>query len=235
MPKRKALLPNCVECPHKRHTLIANCPLSVIEELNAIKSHRFLKKGEALFNEGEQPLALYVLYQGELKLTVFSGQGKEQILRIILPGEIVGYRSLIAETRYRASAIALMPSQVCIIPKDFFKQTLLKNPKVAMAMMQKLSSDLGRMQERLNQLVQKSVVERLAEALLILHQYNKEKYGKDYIDISMKDLASFIGSARETTSRTLSEFKAENLIRTEGRKIYIVNPQKLEFIAHLYD
>ncbi len=166
-----------------------------------------------------------------------GSDGKDQIVRLAKPGDVIGYRALMADTNYSASAVALDEAVVCFIPKSQFLELISHNMEFSAGLMKLLSQALGEAEERMVQMAYKPVRERLAEALLLLQKtYNKEEGQDNFtISISREDLASIVGTAKETTIRLLSEFKDENIISAKGSNITILDSDKLYKICHLYD
>jgi len=149
----------------------------------------------------------------------------------------LGYRSLLSQDRYNGSAVALEDSGVCFIPKDLFMGILQKDGVLSMEIMKLLSDDLRKAELSITHLAQKSVRERLSEALLFI----KETYGfeddKQTINLrlSREELANLVGTATETVIRLLSELKADQVISLDGKKIKILNLKELVEIANLND
>jgi CRP/FNR family transcriptional regulator len=133
--------------------------------------------------------------------------------------------------------VALEDSGVCFIPKELFMGILKKDGVLSMEIMKLLSDDLRKAELSITHLAQKSVRERLAEALLFI----KETYGFEEdnqtinLKLSREELANLIGTATETVIRLLSEFKADKVISLEGKKIKILDLPELLEIANLDD
>jgi CRP/FNR family transcriptional regulator len=190
-----------------------------------------------LFYEGTRPMGLFCINSGKVKVFKMSSEGKEQILNLAKPGDFLGYRALISEEFYNASATVIEEAAICYIPKANFLEILNTNPKFFKKMMKAVCHELGVMEDKLVTIAQKSVRERLATTLLML----KETYGMEgdesvLIDIALsrEDLANIIGTATETVIRLLSEFKNDRLISLEGKKIKVVNTSGLMKEADLY-
>lgn len=194
----------------------------------------YYKRGQAVFLEGNHPMGLFCINKGRVKISQLGAEGKEQIIRHAKEGDVVGYRSLICGEPYNASAIALEESRICIIPSKVFFGLLEKNPEVTSAVMKLLAGDLKSAEMKVTQIAQKSVPERLAEALLMLREY----YGEDDADtltITREEIARYVGTATETAIRVIAEFKREGLISVEGKRIIILDRVGLVKIANLHD
>jgi CRP/FNR family transcriptional regulator len=163
--------------------------------------------------------------------------GKEQIIRLVKAGDILGYRALLSGERYSASAEALEDTQVCFIPRDLFVKILKLDSNLAFEMMKLLSDELHRAEVKLTHLAQKPIRERLAETLLFI----KETYGYEAdgvtlnVRLSREDIANLVGTATESAIRLLSEFKKDGMIDLEGKKIKIIHPKELLRTANIQD
>ncbi len=238
MKKQHSLHINCNDCNSRKDSLFCELHRHELDDISDNKSCVVYKKGQTLFYEGTRPLGLYCIKTGKVKVFKMGSQGKEQILRLSGPGEFLGYRALLGEEQYAASAEVLEDSAVCFIPKSDFFSALNENNNFFNAMVKSMAHELGVQEEKVLDLSQKSVRERLAGNLLML----KETYGLDGnaesilidIAISREDLANIVGTATETVIRLLSEFKADKLIAFEGKKITILDAKGLARIADFY-
>lgn len=191
-----------------------------------------------VFHEGGKPTGLYCINSGKIKIAKLGSDGKEQIVRLAKPGDLIGYRALMADSNYSASAVALEDAVICFIPRSQFLELISHNMEFTGGLMKLISNALGEAEERMVQMAYKPVRERLAEALLLLQKtYQEREEGGDpfTISISREDLASIVGTAKETTIRLLSDFKEEGLITAKGSSITILDQEKLYKISHLYD
>ncbi|MDX5422483.1 MAG: Crp/Fnr family transcriptional regulator [Hymenobacteraceae bacterium] len=229
--------PECINCTSRIGSLMGCCNQSELESVSATKSCFTFRKGQIIFHEGGKPSGLYCINSGKVKVAKMGSDGKEQIVRLAKPGDIIGYRALMADTNYSASAVALDDAVVCFVPKSQFLELISHNVAFSGGLMKLLSTALGDAEERMVQMAYKPVRERLAEALLLLRKTYQPADGTDNftISISREDLASIVGTAKETTIRLLSEFKDEKLITTKGSSITILDADKLYSICHLYD
>lgn len=231
----KFKVPDCKNCLNRKNSIFSLCCEDELDELDVSKTGHLYPKGHVLFQERSKPFGLYCLHKGKVKISKRNDQGKEQIIRLAKPGDPIGYRSLIANSPYSASATVLEESIICFIPNDYFQKLLKKNHLVESNLLLLLSNALGEAEEKMAGLALKPVKERLAETLLLLNRiYNPANEDK-WFSISREDLGSMAGTAKETAIRILSEFKDENIIKSQGSKIRIVDYQKLFKISHLSD
>ncbi|NVK83048.1 MAG: Crp/Fnr family transcriptional regulator, partial [Cytophagia bacterium] len=126
---------------------------------------------------------------------------------------------------------------ICFIPKSDFLTILNRNPSFFQKLMKAVCHELGVMEDKLAQLAQKSVRERLAATIIMLKEtYGMEGEGSHVIDIALsrEDLANIVGTATETVIRLLSEFKSDGLIALKGKKIEVIDVQRLIHEADFY-
>lgn len=228
---------SCSRCSERFTNIFCKAKFDAIEEIDKEKICTSYKKGEVIFKEGTRPFGVYCLNHGKIKLVKIGDDGKEHILRLVRPGDPLGYRSLLAGEKYNASAVAIEDAGVCFIPKELFIGILNKDSALSFEMMKMLSSDLKKAEIQLTHLAQKPVRERVAEALLLI----KETYGLQddgqTIDASFsrEDIANIVGTATETTIRLLSEFNKDGIISLQGKKILIIDIDKLVKTANVFD
>ncbi len=192
------------------------------------------QKGDVIFEDGDTPKGVFFIRKGTAKLSKQGVYGKEQILRFIRDGDLIGYRSLLCGENFQAKAEAMTDVESTFLASDFFLHLLEVDPKLSFVMLQKIAFELGESSNTVTFLAQKTVRERLAEILLLLEQ----KLGTDpegFIKISLtrEEIANIIGTATESAIRLISEFKQDELIEVEGRNIKILNHDKLIKLGHV--
>ncbi|MFT3918035.1 Crp/Fnr family transcriptional regulator [Cloacibacterium sp.] len=194
----------------------------------------FFNKGEALFEEGNNVDGVYFIENGTAKLYKLGFNRKEQILRFIKEGDIIGYRALLIGEAYQATAEAMSDLQAIFIPTDVFLHLLEVDSQLSYAMLQKISFELGESSNTVTFLAQKTVRERLAEVLLLLEQkLGTDPEGFIRISLTREEIANLIGTATESAIRLISEFKQDDYIAVEGRNIKILNHEKLKKLGHV--
>jgi CRP-like cAMP-binding protein len=144
---------------------------------------------------------------------------------------------LLSGDTYGSSAVAIEDTQVCFIPKELFINVIKKDSNFAFELMKLLSDELHNAEIKITHLSQKPVRERLAETLLFIKTtYGYEDDGETLnVRLSREEIANLVGTATESTIRLLSEFKKDGLIGLEGKKIKIINQQKLLKTANIQD
>jgi CRP/FNR family transcriptional regulator len=202
-----------------------------------IKSTAIFSVKVRLFNEGNTPTGLYCVNNGKIKISQSGSEGKEQILRLAKDSDILGYRALISGETYSATAIAIEDSKICFIPKNFFYELIQNNSNLTLNLMKLLANELKEAETKITNLAQKPVLERVAEALLMLREYYgiKESDNSLNISITREEIANIVGTATETVIRLMSELRKEGFIELEGKKIKILKRDALLKLANLYD
>jgi CRP/FNR family transcriptional regulator, polysaccharide utilization system transcription regulator len=196
------------------------------------KTSYTIKKGEPIFEEGESVNGIFCIKDGVCKLSKLSANGKDQIVKLVKPGELLGQRSLISDEPANLSAIALEDMEVCFIPKSEIMGFFNKNNQFSMNVMKNICGDLKEADDHMVSMAQKSVKKRLAETLLHLEDtFGKNEDGSLHIQLSREELAGMIGTATESCIRLLSELNKIGLIDLIGKKIAIIDRNKLKRMA----
>jgi CRP-like cAMP-binding protein len=141
----------------------------------------------------------------------------------------LGYKDLLADRRFTSGARVIEDSILVFIPKKDFLN-LIKSDEASDYFTSLLCQDLIEVEEKMISMAHKPVRGRLAESLLSLNV----TYRQHGIDLTREELANLVGTAKETVSRLLSEFKSEKLIHIDGRSIEVINPQGLDRILGFY-
>lgn len=193
------------------------------------------KKNEFIFKEGEKPNGFLFLLDGKVIIYKEGFGGREQIIRMTKTLGIIGYRALLANELHIGSAVTLEDSTLMVISNDYLYNRLLKIPAFSLRLLQKLARELGFSNMRTVTLTQKHIRGRLAESLVLL----KEKYGLENDGATLKaylsreDIANLSNMTTSNAIRTLSTFAGEKVIAIDGRKIRILDYNRLEKISRL--
>ena len=225
----------CETCPVTSAQHYSRLEKADLHYLNEQKITEYYKKGRFVYKEGFTSLGIYCLREGKIKIFQTGQDGREHIIRIALPGEFFGLKALLSGHDHSASAESMEESTLCFIKKADFLYVMNKYPDFMSYLVLVLSNILENAEKRMISIAYKPVRERLAESLLFLYQsfYPEPANGVHHcLNLTRMDIANIIGTAQETVTRLLSEFKNENLISVKGRKIYITNQAKLKLIAN---
>jgi CRP-like cAMP-binding protein len=219
----------CEQCIVRQFSSLKALNKEELLKMAECKTSYIIKKGEPIFEEGETTNGIFCIKDGVCKLTKLSANGKDQIVKLVKPGELLGQRSLISEEPTNLSAVALEDMEVCFIPKKEIMEFFNENNQFSMNVMKTICGDLKDADDHMVSLAQKSVKERLAETLLHLEDtFGKNEDGSLHIQLSREELAGMIGTATESCIRLLSEFNKTGLIELIGKKISLVDRNKLK-------
>lgn len=193
------------------------------------------KKNELIYLEEESPRDLMILFKGKVKIFKSGVGGRSQIIRIIRPIQYFGYRAYFAKESYVTAASAFESCTVCMVPMELIEEFLRNNGELALHFIQMLSVDLGIADQRVVNLTQKHVRGRLAESLLFLKEtYGMEEDGATInIYLAREDLANLSNMTTSNAIRTLSNFVNERIISIDGRKIKIIDEERLHKISRI--
>ncbi len=185
------------------------------------------KKEEDVFLEGQNPLGMFVVVDGAVKVYKFNPEGREQVLTVEKPIGMVAELPLLDALPYPASAIALEDSRLLLVPKEHFEQVLKRHPQLALTIIRNISQRLRHLVMLIEEISFLEVPQRLARYLL------SEADARVEFEIAHTntEIASRIGTVRELVSRNLSRFAKEGIIELDGKKVRIVKREKLESLA----
>ena len=207
------------------------CRFCLKDWLPAVAVHKKnleIKKGQQLFNEGDAVTGIYFVYSGKIKVHKRWGNDKELIVRFARKGDIVGQLGLGSEAFYPVSATAIEPVVVCYIEMDFFESTMKVNNELTYNLMRFFADQLQESEKRMRNLAHMSVKGRVAQALILLkNQFGINSFGAIDIELTRQDLASYTGAVYESLFRTINDLVADNLIKTDGKSITIINEDLL--------
>jgi CRP-like cAMP-binding protein len=221
----------CESCIIKQFNSLKNLSKEELIRISSCKTSRLVKKGEVIFEEGEMLNGVFCVREGIGKLTKLSANGKDQTVTLVVKGELLGQRSIITEERTNLRATALNDMELCFIPKSEIMMDLNKNPNFTLDLLKRMALDLKEADNVIVDMAQKSVRQRLAEALLNINEsFGTNADGTLSVLLSREDFASIVGTATESAIRVLSQFKKEGLISTVGKQIKIENLEGLRRI-----
>lgn len=189
-------------------------------------------KGESLYKVGEESRYLVCVISGRIKLEKLGVGGRMQITRMFRAGDNFGYRSYFANQDHQTEAVAMAASQVALVPMKLIDSLCFQNAELSMYFVRNLACDLGTSDARTINLTQKHIRGRLAESIVML--IDKYGYEADGMTINAalprEDLAALSNMTTSNAIRTLSSLVSEGIIEVEGRRIRVLNPEKLKHV-----
>ena len=222
----------CEQCIVREISSLKALKKEELVRLAECKTSSIIKKGDPVFEEGDNVNGIYCITVGVCKLSKLSANGKDQIVKLAKAGELLGQSSMISDELANLSAVALEDMEVCFIPKSEVLNFFDNNNKFSMNLMKTICGDLKETSDHLVSVSQKTVKERLAETLIYLQDsFGKNEDGSLRIQLSREEMAGMIGTATESCIRLLSDFNKLGLIALNGKKIIIKDLGKLKRIA----
>ena len=219
----------------KQSLLFSGLNEADLQALAAIAVRRAFSKGESLFSEGDEATGFYLLVDGHLKLCRVSADGREKVLHFVRPGETFAEAAFFGDGRYPAEARAVEAGEAIFLPKQVFMELMEHKPQFALNLVVSLSLSLRRFARQIEELTFADVASRLASFLLKRASEKSTSYGGiTYLELGIKkgELAAQLGTAGETISRTFRKLKEEGIIELEGRKVTILQMDRLQQLVH---
>jgi CRP/FNR family cyclic AMP-dependent transcriptional regulator len=209
---------------------LSEANLKDLDALTFVSAH----PGDAiLFMERQAPRGIYVLCEGEVKLSVSSNEGKTLILKIARPGEVLGLMAVLSSAPHEMTARTRCPAQLAFIHREAVLHFLGQHPEAYGAVVAQLAAHYQTACEQLKTIgLCTSVPERLARLLLDFSAQGKQtKEGtRVRFPLTHEEIGEFIGATRETVSRTIAQFKDERLIDLRGATLTIQDRSGLEHL-----
>lgn len=229
---------HCRDCRTRYHGKLQGVNDDTLETIESSKTCNMYKKGQRLIQEGTRPLGVYCIKSGKVKVFKLGQQGKEHITTILKDGDLVGYRAMLSDSLYHVSVEALEEVVACHIPREDFLNSFQDDKVLNKRLITDLSTEVISLTNVITDIAQKPVRERTAATLVLLDTVYSKENG-DYnsgsgINLTRESLANMVGTATETLIRIIHDFKEEELIVTNGRKINIQDLKALQRIGGIY-
>jgi CRP/FNR family transcriptional regulator, dissimilatory nitrate respiration regulator len=210
--------------------LFKGLPIEQLKALASIGISKTVERGERVFTEGEDTLGFYVVVRGRVKIFKVSPDGKEQVLHIVGFPEPFGEVPVFAGGTFPANAQVIEDTSLVYFPRNTFIDLIKKDPLLAMNMLSLLSRRLMQFTGLVEGLALKEVPSRLASYLIYLSKHSSHSNIIE-LDISKTLLSNVLGTIPETVSRILSKMISEGLISVKGRRITLIDKQRIEEIS----
>ena len=224
----------CDSCTIRTHLLFRHLTDEEIQNISLHLVTETHKRGSIIYREGNRMKGFYCVQSGIVKIYKTGFDGKEQIIRFAQPGDIIGYRSVISNEPACTTTEVLEDSVLCQISTDILMELVKTNGNFAVELMKLTCKELGEANAYITDIAQKTVKERLAEILIQLQdEFGEDPDGILRISLTREELSNIVGTATESIIRLLSEFKNDQLIGLNGRKIKILDRPGLKYIANI--
>ena len=224
----------CEHCGLRAAGFFCQLEPRALKDFNDVRSTATYPAGAVLYLEKQDPRGVFVLCAGEVKLSISSSAGRTLILRIAKPGEVLGLMAVLTETPYEVTAETLHPCQIGFIRREDFLNLLAKHPEIHRGVVKQLTALYSGACEQLRTVgLSASAPEKVARLLLEWASDGKPTKSGTQIKLPLthEEIAEFVGTTRETVTRTLSEFKNKNLVVLQGSTLTIADRDGLESIG----
>jgi CRP/FNR family transcriptional regulator, cyclic AMP receptor protein len=236
MPTASAYPANsgCENCNLKQNGFLCHLTPMAAKEFESIKFSTRYPEGAILFLENEKARGIFLVCSGKVKLSVSSRGGKTLILQIAKPGEVFGLSASMSGVPYEVTAETLHPSEIVFIRREDFLQFIHRFPEAYEAVIRQLNLQYGRACEQLRTIgLSATAHEKLAR--LFLHWSSGEQQTTETnqikVPLTHEQIASCLGSTRETVTRTLNDFKNRHLVTLRGTTVMIPDRSALMAIS----
>lgn len=224
----------CEFCGLYRESVFCGLSRELRNRLDAEKSIQVFERGQVLFYQNSPAFAIFSIQNGRVKLYKTGNQGERYVIRLLGSGEIIGYRAVLSDEPYAASAEAVEKTTACLITRDLLIQMLRESPELSARMMHKLAVELRISEEQMLSVLIRPVRQRTADLLLSLAGSDAKSRSGEELAVGLllrSEMAQMIGTTPETFSRTLRELARDGLIEVTSRTISIIDYSGLEKIA----
>jgi CRP-like cAMP-binding protein len=227
--------PGCTDCPVLSTSLFRSLSKEQITKMGCVFRPTRYRRNQILFFEGGVSQHLFALHSGIVKLVKALENGRDRIMRVLFPGELLGLESLAEET-YPLTAVTLSDCEICAASRDEFRGFLYNNPESAWGMVKFLVGEIARARAQITDMSFKDA--RMKVATLLLSLISSERPVSETEDtrsvvlpVSRQEISEILELSPETVSRTLSSFRRENLIEAHGRHLVVHNLEALKAAA----
>ena len=232
--KVKETLCGICSCAIKENTLFSTLTEAELDAFKDIVKTSFFKKKEMVFMEGDECKGLYVIRVGRVKLLSASKDGREHIIKILGPGDILGLEVFYDGENYAHTAVAMDDADLCFMDTKGFFNIIKKEPRVAVKIITALGRELNEAYKKIGTLGLLNAREKLAHLLYTLASEYGERT-KDGVRLHLKfsrlELAEMLGITQETSIRLLKGFKEDGVIGIKKKEVIVLSMSKLAEIG----
>ena len=221
-------------CRIKDNTLFSDLTDEQLEVFKEAVKTSLHKKRDVIFVEGDPCPGFYVVKSGRVKLLKTSRDGKEQIIKILQPGELLGMETFYDGKRYGNTAMAMDDCEICFIEKRTFFDIIGRHPTIAKKIIIALSKELDNAYSKIGTMGLLNAKEKMAHLLYTLAKdYCANENGRIKLNLSLSrlEIAELLGITQETAIRLLKSFKDDGIIEIKRKEIIIKSPAKLELLG----
>jgi len=226
----------CYSCANENCFIKKHLYLEQMTQYVSKKQNVVCKKADQFITEGLPLQGLYFICKGKVKTVKTGINGREQIVRLTKNGDIIGFRGFGTGKKYLIGAYALEDTVLCNFSNETMLEILKHVPEFTYALMLFYADELNKSENNIRKIAHMNVRERVIDLLLYIHRKFGQINGLIDIELSRKEIADFAGTTEEQAIRVISSLKKETLIKTEGKRIGILNVPELksEIMEHKY-
>jgi CRP/FNR family transcriptional regulator, cyclic AMP receptor protein len=227
--------PKCTECVYRESRMFCNLSPKALKDFEKLGVQMMLFRGSVLFREDDRSEGIVIVCSGKVKLSCSSRQGKILIVKIALPGDVLGLGAVLSGTLHETTAETLEPCTVKHIPREEFLAFLERHGQASIHTAKSLAEEYrSAFLDARRLALAPSVAGRVASVLLELGRgsaNNSKSEMRFTMALTHGSLANLAGTSRETVTRTLSKFQREKLIQVRGSSMTILDPEKLSMLS----
>lgn len=226
----------CYSCTNENCFIKKHLYLEQMTQYVSKKQNVVCKKADQFITEGLPLQGLYFICKGKVKTVKTGINGREQIVRLTKNGDIIGFRGFGTGKKYLIGAYALEDTLLCNFSNETMLEILKHVPEFTYALMLFYADELNKSENNIRKIAHMNVRERVIDLLLYIHRKFGQINGLIDIELSRKEIADFAGTTEEQAIRVISSLKKETLIKTDGKRIGILNVPELksEIMEHKY-
>lgn len=226
----------CYSCANENCFIKKHLYLEQMTQYVSKKQNIVCKKADQFITEGLPLQGLYFICKGKVKTVKTGINGREQIVRLTKNGDIIGFRGFGTGKKYLIGAYALEDTVLCNFSNETMLEILKHVPEFTYALMLFYADELNKSENNIRKIAHMNVRERVIDLLLYIHRKFGQINGLIDIELSRKEIADFAGTTEEQAIRVISSLKKETLIKTEGKRIGILDVPELksEIMEHKY-
>ena len=189
------------------------------------------RKGEVIFSEGEPGDSLYIVLSGKIKLGRRTADGRQNLVSVLGPSDMLGELSLFDPGPRTATATAVTDARLARLRKTALRPWLTNRPEIAEQLLRVLARRLRRTNDALADLIFTDVPGRVAKNLLqMAGRFGNRDGGVLRVthDLTQEELAQLVGASRETVNKALADFASRGWMRLEPRSVVILDLDRLQ-------
>lgn len=222
---------SCLTCKDRHGDWFCNLSPQALVEFDALGMHMMVPSNATLFFESQPARSVYILCAGHVKLTTSSRDGKTLLVRIAKPGDVLGLSAAIAGTPYEITAQALDPVQVKSFQRQDFLRFIERYVEGSMHATKMLNREYrDALSDAVRLALSSSISARVARLFLEMTSGQDDPKPRFTVSLTHGDLATMLGTTRESVTRVLSELKRKEIIAIKGSSMTILRKSALELL-----